>query len=289
MILRYLLVIFPLVFILSSSIYAADSLEVLLLQKRASMGYSADEYLYGRTLILGNYPFDKKMEGIRYLKKAALSGYEPAVLFLAEMYEKGIGGVKINFVEAYKWYKKGVDMGIEVAKIKLAPLKDLTNSTKKGFRLFGLVLKNARRFAVRYVLQKNGAVPLKVDDNSFCDIFRSDNLVNGTDKVQVCFGPDKTFAMLEYRYPPRPTKYELILADMLKKLKKKYGNPNEIRTNNLIDRYVWQQKDITIFFWIEPKTNTCFLRYVEPGEYEKLYAIYRAQKEKNKMPKIEFF
>ncbi len=69
------------------------------------------------------------------------------------MYEKGIDGIKKDFVESYRWYKKGEEIGLEVAKIKLAPLHRSEDSNK-DFRLFGIVLKGARRFALSYVLQK---------------------------------------------------------------------------------------------------------------------------------------
>jgi len=265
----------------------SGSLELELLKKRAYRGGIVDEYLYGRKLVLGNYPMIKKIEGINFLKKSALKGYAPAILFLAQMYEKGIGGIKRNFVEAYTWYKKGEEIGLEIAKIKLAPLhKDKNN---KDFRLFGIVLKGARRFALSYILQKHGAVPIKINENSFCDLFSSEKLLPGTDLMQVCYNKDGEFAFLEYRYPPRPVDYDKLLASWLVKLKKKYGTPKEIRVNNLVDRYVWEKKGILIYFWIEPKTYTCFLRYVDSDTYKELYELYRSNKERKKLNSVEFF
>ncbi|GAB6887454.1 hypothetical protein JCM13304A_09520 [Desulfothermus okinawensis JCM 13304] len=266
----------------------ARSFDLELLKKGAMKGRDVDEYLYGRELVLGEYPVEKKMEGIRYLKKSAIKGYAPAIIFLAQMYEKGIDGIKKDFVESYRWYKKGEEIGLEVAKIKLAPLHRSEDSNK-DFRLFGIVLKGARRFALSYVLQKNGAQPIRIDTGSFCDIFSSEKLLQGTDKMQVCYSPDGEFALLEYRYPPKGVGYDRLLTLWLEKLKKKYGNPKEIRINNLIDRYVWEKQGILIYFWMEPKTNTCFLRYVDPAKYKELYKLYLSKKMREKLSTIEFF
>jgi len=262
--------------------------ELYILSKRAKKGSPIDEYLYGRTLILGNFPKAKKIEGIRYLKKAAIQGYTPAILFLAEMYEKGLGGIKQDYIEAYKWYEKGKEMGIKVAKIKLKPLEESAKE-KNGFRLFGIVLKKTDRFSLRYTLQKHGAIPIVLDDNSYCDIFASYKIIPGSDRLQACYGLSGRFILLEYRYPPKPMEYEKILASMLSKLKKKYGNPKEIRSNNLIDQYFWEKNGIYIYFWMEPKTNTCFLRYVEPKGYQKLYNFLKEQNSTKQIPKVDFF
>ena len=278
------LIIFCIFFVVESY---SGSLELQLLKKRAYKGDTVAEYLYGRKLVLGDYPMEKKIKGIHFLKKSALKGYAPAILFLAQMYEKGIGGIKRDFVEAYKWYKKGEEIGLEIAKLKLAPLHKEKNN--EDFRLFGFVLKGARRFAISYILQKHGAVPIKINENSFCDLFSTQKLLPGTDLMQVCYNKDGEFALLEYRYPPRPVDYDKLLASWLAKLKKKYGNPKEIRVNNLVDRYVWEKKGILIYFWIEPKTYTCFLRYVDPDTYKELFELNRANKERKQLNRIEFF
>ena len=277
------LIIFCIFFVVETH---SGSLELQLLKKRAYKGDTVAEYLYGRKLVLGDYPMEKKIEGINFLKKSALKGYAPAILFLAHMYEKGIGGIKRDFVEAYRWYKKGEEIGLEIAKMKLAPLHRVNNN---DFRLFGIVLKGARRFAISYTLQKHGAVPIKIDENSFCDLFSSEKLLPGTDLMQVCYNKDGEFALLEYRYPPRPVDYDKLLASWFVKLKKKYGPPKEVRVNNLVDRYVWEKNGILIYFWIEPKTYTCFLRYVDPDTYKELYELYRAKKEKRKLNTVDFF
>ncbi len=265
-----------------------NSSDIVILQKRASLGNPVDQYLYGRTLILGGSSINKKKEGILFLKKAASKGYRPAILFLAQMYEKGLGGIKRNYKEAYEWYKKGKDMGIKVAQLKLAPLCDTSNE-KNQFRLFGIDLKKARRFCLRYALETHGAVPISLKDSSHCDIFDSTKLVPGTDRVQVCYGLDGKFILLEYRYPPRRRGYEQILASMLSKLKKKYGDPKVIKRNNLVDEYFWEKKGIYIYFWMEPKTDTCFLRYVEPKGYRKLYDFIKAKNPKKQISKTNFF
>ncbi len=72
----YLFMIFVLfvsgVYFVSAS--CARSFDLELLKKGAMKGRDVDEYLYGRELVLGEYPVEKKMEGIRYLKKISNKG-----------------------------------------------------------------------------------------------------------------------------------------------------------------------------------------------------------------------
>ncbi len=262
--------------------------EMTILEKRAKMGHAVDEYLYGRMLILGDFPKEKKQEGLAFLEKAATKEYKPAIIFLAQIYEKGIGGIHRDYIKAFKWYKKGAQLGIKTAQLKLSPFEELKKD-KNSFILFGIPIKKARRFSVRYILQKNGAVPIDLNDDSFCDIFSSNNFLPGTDKMQVCYGLDGYFVLLEYRYPPRRTKYGEILAKNMSKLIKKYGNPKTISKVNVVDYYLWEKDGVNIYLWMEPKTNTCFLRYVVMNRYLELVNYLMSKKREKEVPKVEFY
>lgn len=264
------------------------STEINILQKRAKMDNPVDEYLYGRMLILGDFSQDKKKEGFSLLEKAASKGYGPAVLFLAEIYEKGIGGVERDYIKAYKWYKIGAKLGLKTAQLKIAPLTAL-ESDKNQFILLGMPITKARRFSVRYILQKNGAKPIELNDKSFCDIFSSNNFLPGTDKLQVCYGIDGKFVLLEYRYPPRREKYGDILEKNMEKLIKKYGNPKIVSNINVVDYYLWEKNGINIYLWMDAKTSTCFLRYVVIKRYLELLNYLKSQKREKEVPTLQFY
>lgn len=262
--------------------------DIDILEARASLGNVVDQYLYGRALILHHYSKEDIIKGISFLEKAAQKNYAPAILFLAELYEKGIGGVERDYVKAYYWYNIGAKLGLKTAKLKLAPFNDI-ESKKNEFLLFGIPIKKARRFNIRYVLQKNGATPIKLDDNSYCDIFMSNGFLPGTDRMQICYGLDGKFILMEYRYPPRREKYGIILAKNMDMLTKKYGNPKIVSKVNVIDYYLWEKDGINIYLWMEPKTNTCFLRYVVKDRYIKLKRYLDSQNKTKEIPKIEFY
>ncbi len=264
--------------------------DLSIIEKRAQEGSVVDMYLYGRTLVLGDMGVKNLKEGIEYLKKAANKNYSPAILFLARMYEKGLGGIDRNYLKAFKWYEKGKKLGLVVAQMKLRALESPEGKRKDSVVLFGLNLEEASRFIFRYVLQKNGAEPIKMKDSSFCDIFDSHKLISTTDRLQVCFDKGGRFVLLEYRYPPRKRKYSEILAQMLSRLKKKYGSPKTVSRAGKVDEYIWQKGKISIYFWLEPKTATAFLRYVCVPHYRELMEYLREHNKGGKhLPRIHFY
>ncbi len=269
----------------------AISRDLSIVEKRAEQGSVVDMYLYGRSLVLGDMGVRDVSKGIRYLEKAANKGYSPAILFLARIYEKGLGGVKRDYLRAFYWYRKGEKEGIVVARMKLRALEWSSNATRKdSVILFGVNLPYATRFIFRYVLQKTGAQPIRLEDNSFCDVFDSQKLISGTDRLQVCFDRAGRFVLLEYRYPPRKRGYEKILASMLSRLKKRYGDPKTITRYGKVDEYRWKKGPIDIYFWIEPRTDTAFLRYVCVSHYRQLLEYLKEHKKGRKdLPRLHFY
>ncbi len=271
----------------------AISPELSIIEKRAREGSVVDMYLYGRSLVLGDMGLKDIQKGLGYLEKAASKDYPPAVLFLAQMYEKGLGGVERNYIKAFKWYERGKKLGLVVAKMKLRALENSNNSSgadKDSVVLFGLNLQDASRFIFRYVLQKSGANPVRMNDKDFCDIFDSQRLIPTTDRLQVCFDRGGRFVLLEYRYPPRKRKYPDILATMLSRLEKKYGSPKTVLRGGKVDEYVWHKGKIGIYFWLEPRTATAFLRYVCVPHYRELMEYLKEHNAtRKKIPRIHFY
>lgn len=114
------------------------------IKQMAEQGDAKAQAKYGSIYFLGDkfelkpnlrYKIRKKYEDISYLLegisksdekatdwmlKSAEQGYVDAEVFMAAMYDRGMG-VKQNESEATKWYKKAGEQGNEMAKAVLGP------------------------------------------------------------------------------------------------------------------------------------------------------------------------
>jgi len=228
------------------------------LKQQAKKGSATEQYILGRKFIQGNITNQNSFQGLYWLEKAAQNHYVPATLFLGEIYEKGIG-VERNYEQAIRWYKKAVKQGSESAEIKLASI--INKDPGKEFTIYGISLQKANKLTASYALQNRGAKFLPGDSSQLCDRFRSKNLREGSDKVQVCYTPDNKIAYLEFRFPYTSGSPNH-LQSIFQKLTEKYGDPEEPEDDSL--KYVWKSKGVKIIYWYNARYNTAFLRYSLP-------------------------
>ncbi len=273
-VLKYFTLIFLCVFYINT--LQAQAEKYLFIEKRAKKNNPVSEYLLGRSLFYRATKKDELKKALTWLRRSAEHGYLPSIIFLAEIYERG-EKVKHDFIMSFKWYKKAKDLGSLVATEKLSFLdrKDDLNE----FFLFDVPIFSINRFGVRYVFQKNGAKLVKeAGKDSFCDIFETSSTFIGTDKTQVCYLPSKKLAFFELRFPYSKQKQNKYLTRYYISLKEKYGVP-QVKDN----LFIWNTRGIEIVLWLEPKTNTVFLRYKNPERERELLKI---KKEKEKRKKI---
>ncbi len=132
------------IFIFSIASHAEQKPTIDEIQKMAESGDVVAQAKYGAIYYLGGqykplpsarYKTRKQYEAITYLLegvgkddkkaaewmlKAAEQGYVDAEVFMAAMYDRGLG-VNQSESEATKWYKKAGDQGNEMAKAVLGP------------------------------------------------------------------------------------------------------------------------------------------------------------------------
>ncbi|MFO8031706.1 MAG: tetratricopeptide repeat protein [Desulfohalobiaceae bacterium] len=257
-------------------------LEFLEQKPRAERG--VNEFILGRSYLLGLFHEQDQEKGLELLQRAAQSGYIPAMLLLAEAFEKGLAGIERDYVQAQKWYSQAAEQGSEPAKLKVQDLGPADPA--QDFRLFGIALNKADRFALRYALQRKEAEPLRLEDSSKCDVFASQDLLPGSDQLQACFTADGKLAHVEYRFPPRPPEEQELLHNILEDLRDKYGEPEEmIQEQGAPMLYRWQEKEVRIEFWQEGTSQTVFLRYSLPENKSRLNQELQQEQEKQEQEK----
>ncbi len=231
------------------------------------------QYILGRKFFKRAKKEKEIKEALKYLRSSAEQKYLPAILFLAQIYEKGYK-VKPDFLKAFKWYNLAKELGSPIGLHKLSFLDK--KPKQKEFLFFKLPIFSIKPFGIRYIFQKMGAIPLKLSNkNDFCDVFDTSSLFIGTDKTQICYLPSGKLAFFELRFPYKKDKQNVYLNKYYFSLKKKYGTPK--RKNNI---YVWKKFDIEILLWLEPKTSTVFLRYRNPQREKNLLKIKKEMEEK---------
>lgn len=141
-IMRYIVAILALT--VSFSSYAGEQTGIDEIKQMAEQGDAKAQAKYGSIYFLGDkfklkpnarFKTRKKYEAISYLLegisksdekaadwmlKAAEQGYVDAEVFMAAMYDRGMG-VKQSESEATKWYKKASKQGNEMAEAVLGP------------------------------------------------------------------------------------------------------------------------------------------------------------------------
>jgi len=259
-----LLTVLILVVSLTPAALAADSsslIDLSTLKRNARQGSEADQFILGRKMVRESKSGTDLQSGLGWLKRSARQGYPPALLYLAEIYEHG-RHVSQDFVKAHHWFARGAEQGITAARDKLAPLEGI--DPEKEFILFGVPLSRATRFILRYALQKRGAQFLKTTVHGFCDRFRSEGLLQGTDQLQACYTGDRHIAQITYRFPSPGFKNGTEdYMDVFDKLETKYG-PAGQASDEASSLLTWQFRQVRIHFWLQPGSETAFLRYLLP-------------------------
>ncbi|MGM0424744.1 MAG: tetratricopeptide repeat protein [Thermodesulfobacteriota bacterium] len=259
-------------------------LEFLEQKPRAERG--VNEFILGRSYLLGLFHEQDQEKGLDLLQRAAQSGYIPAMLLLAEAFEKGLAGIERDYVQAQKWYSQAAEQGSEPARIRMENLEPA--DPEQDFSLFGIDLNQADRFALRFALQKKGAEPLRLEDSSKCDVFASQGLLPGSDQLQACFTADGKLAHVDYRFPPRPPGEQEVLYTILEDLRDKYGQAQQVTQEDGVPMlYRWQKKGVNIKFWQEGMSQTAFLRYSLPENQARLNRELRAEEQEPKEPRID--
>ncbi len=234
---------------------------------------AVEQYILGRKLFDRAKKEEEVEEALKYLESSAKQKYLPAILFLAQIYERGYK-VKPDFLKSFKWYDLAKKLGSSIGAYKLSFLNQ--KPKPKEFLLFKVPIFSINLFGIRYTFQKMGAIPLKLfDKKDFCDVFDTSSLFIGTDRTQLCYLPSKKLAFFELRFPYKKDKQNIYLNKYYFSLKKKYGSPE--RKKNI---YIWKKFNIEILLWLEPKTNTVFLRYRDPQREKELLKIKKEMEEK---------
>ena len=76
-----------------------------------------------------------------------------------------------------------------------------TTCGKESTRLFGEPLACAKRTTFRAALTKAGAIPTREDDHYLCDLYDPKELLDGADKLTVCYTATSAAAEVSYRIP----------------------------------------------------------------------------------------
>jgi hypothetical protein len=279
-----LLTVLILVVALPQTAQAADSsglIDLSTLKRNARQGSEADQFILGRTMVRGSKGGQDLQSGLEWLKRSARQGYPPALLYLAEIYEQG-RHVNQDFVTAKHWYAHGAEEGLATARDKLAPLEDI--DPEKEFILFGVPFSRATRFILRYALQKRGGQFLKPTVHGFCDRFRSHRLLQGTDQLQACYTSDQRIAQITYRFPSPGFKNGTDdYMDVFEKLEARYG-PAGKASGGDSGLLTWQARQVRIHFWLQPGSETAFLRYLLPDRVAAFQQRLRAEATSDQPP-----
>ncbi|MFP4214077.1 MAG: tetratricopeptide repeat protein [Desulfohalobiaceae bacterium] len=256
------------------------------LQKDPQAEKRVSQFILGRSYLLGLFHQQDQKQGLELLEEAAENGYVPAMLFLGQTFEQGLAGLERDYVRAQQWYSQAAEQGSEPAQLKLENLQ--AGGSEQAFSLFGIVLNQADRFAMRYALQKQGASPLRMDKASSCDLYFSHGLLPGSDQLQACYTEDGHLAHVEYRFPPSPPEEQGILQDVHQKLNREYGEPEEIvQEQGVPTIYRWKQHGVQIEFWQEGQSQTVFLRYSLPEKQKQLTQEMEQEAEAQQEPEID--
>jgi TPR repeat protein len=78
----------------------------------------AAKALWGMALIITGNSQETKDSGLQLLRDSADEGYVPAMLNLGYLYEAG-KVVRLNYTEAYNWFKQAADLGVVEAQLQL--------------------------------------------------------------------------------------------------------------------------------------------------------------------------
>jgi hypothetical protein len=279
-----LLTVLILLVALPPAAQAAESsslIDLSTLKRNARQGSETDQFILGRTMVRESKSDQELQTGLEWLKRSARQGYPPALLYLAEIYEQG-RHVNQDFVKAQHWYARGAEEGLAAAKDKLAPLEDI--DPEKDFVLFGVPFTRATRFILRYALQKRGGQFLKPTVHGFCDRFSSQGLLRGTDQLQACYTHDQRIAQVTYRFPsPGFRNGTDDYMDVFEKLESRYG-PADRASDGGSSLLTWQASQVRIHFWLQPGSETAFLRYLLPDRVAAFQQRLRAEATSDQPP-----
>lgn len=112
----------------------------------AGRGKEAAQYALYKKYAAGDGVKQDETKAFEYLQKAAVAGYEPAIVSLAEFYVKGSENTPPDAKSAFQWYRKAAFKNIDSARYKLAELylqgKGTEADTAKAVRYY-LLAANA--------------------------------------------------------------------------------------------------------------------------------------------------
>lgn len=157
-----------------------------------------------------------------------------------------------------------------------------TQCEEASTQLFGQPLACATRTTFRAALKKAGAHVKREDNHYLCDLYDPTGLLDGADKLAVCYAHDDALAVVSYRVPAFVDPGKVMKVRSL--IASKYGKPQRSSGNPRLGRvmYEWDQPnrvsiaitrgwpDTTVFLEFRPQAPYAdFLRMVDDDKKAK--------------------
>jgi hypothetical protein len=104
------------------------------------------------------------------------------------------------------------------------------SSVGSPLSLFGTPLKGATRAVLRQTLQQAGLTPTRIDDNYYCDLYKTNGVPANSTELQVCYTEDNdAFASAQYTYPSFMDVN--LVQRVVDTVSTKYGKPSSLVGN----------------------------------------------------------
>ena len=103
------------------------------LRRSAEQGYAPAEFMYGSLFREGRWKDPKQL--VYWWTKAAEQGNVDAQFWLGASYEDGQGGVKRNYVKAFKWLSMAAKQGQPDAQVSLGQIYENGEGVPQDYRL----------------------------------------------------------------------------------------------------------------------------------------------------------
>lgn len=155
-------------------------------------------------------------------------------------------------------------------------------------KVFDVLVKCARRAQLREAIKQTDGVPTREQDNYWCDLYNSSELLTGSSTLSVCYARDVEFALAMYKFPVFMDAGKVV--EVRRMVQSKYGAAT--RSSGRADLgpvvYMWRQPDGMVIVvsrgW--PDT-TVYLEFREPSKFSAMQAEIKAQDDKEKARKFK--
>jgi len=248
-----------------------DRQALLLMKAAAEQRYAAAQNALGTYYQYGVGTSVDLALAEQHYKNAVAQGVIAAKYNLARLYLDGTGNL-FDPINAHGLMEQAALAGHPSAIKEIALLNRQLDSIKNSITLFGVPLSIATREQLRLQVKREGGVSLKEQDDLWDDIYDSQDLLVGSDRLIIGYSLEKDrVASVQYRFPEAntPSNYHKIYQMIIDR----YGRAVELNDNEsgrLLN--LWKFKNVTIKIEKGWPEKSLFLSYEVEGNYNDMLA-----------------